>query len=185
MNLKFNLISFVSGTLVGFLVFTLGEGFLNSRSSVPKAVIEGVNAAKSGDYVVARKLLENNLMELDIVGTSALVDMYALGDGGHIDTYRATSLIRLLDCRYFAVGEKEFYISNLLLKKDANSATAWLLRSAEAGYLQAQSILSNSEKLKGIGFNPVGVDSDYWGERIKKPLPNELVKRLTNCNPHS
>jgi hypothetical protein len=172
---------FMVGVCLGVLLCLSLSAIQKTQESVPKAVTEAINAAKAGDDDLARKLLEENLKDLDEVATSTLVDFYALGLGGKTETNKALALNRLLSCEYFAFGEKEFYLSKLLVKQNPTIATDWLLRSAESGYVPALELLSDSGKMTGGGFNPAGVKTEYWAERVKNPIPIELIHRLTSC----
>ena len=98
--------------------------------------------------------------------------MYARGWGVPVDDAQAQAWIRRAECRCGITGEGEYDLALEMSDEDRirspaerEGATKWLIRAAEAGNRDAQSLLGSPTRLKQRGLSVEANLSEYWRGR--------------------
>lgn len=135
----------------------------------------GISALKGGDYSLAYKEILPSAKNGNSVAQALLGDIHAFGWGVPVDEIKAEIWYRRAERNCSSnnkkvgclIGESEYRVAKCYLtgcygKIDPLIAKKWLIRSAEAGHLEAQQFLTDPSKLDkyNLKINPKILT--YW-----------------------
>jgi TPR repeat protein len=139
----------------------------------------GISALKGGDYALAFKELYPLAKNGNYLAQESLGDIHAFGWGVPLDEIKAeiwyrradTNCLSKYDKRICIVGQSEYgvaqcYLTGCYGEKDPSIAKRWLIRSAEAGNLEAQQFLADSSKLTKFNLKVDPKVMLYWKDYI-------------------
>ena len=142
-------------------------GFQLHRHEARRPFWAAVSLAKSGDYVAARGALLPFARNGDPIARQLLGSIYAEGGTIARDDTRAGMWFRRAECGCDSPGEIEYYTGLDILKRippDSSAALRWITRAAEAGNLEAQSLLADPAALQAKGLTVAPGTAEYWQE---------------------